>query len=151
MKTWWEWTDEESDLSCEGKVSQSDELFGSGSIKLSIDHSAVWIRVIKLVSLLNTPICPHNIADVYKKAGSNKQLCNAVCTHTHTLSDQPLSNLKWGLQSDTLGFTAEDCSSRMGVAVLNESKCPNGKTVDPKWGITKRIWIPPTAHTEAGK
>lgn len=23
--------------------------------------------------------------------------------------------------------------------------------VDPKWGITKRIWIPPTAHTEAGK
>lgn len=71
-------------MSCEGKVSQSDELFGSGSIKLSIDHSAVWIRVIKLVSLLNTPICPHNIADVYKKAGSNKQLCNAVCTHTHS-------------------------------------------------------------------
>lgn len=51
----------------EGKVSQSDELFRSGCIKLSIDHSPVWISLIKLVSLLNTPMCLHNIADVYKQ------------------------------------------------------------------------------------
>lgn len=67
----------------EQKVSQSDELFRSGGIKVSIDHSAVWIRVIKLVSLLITPICRHNIADVYKKAGSNKKDCNTNI-HTHT-------------------------------------------------------------------
>lgn len=150
MKAWWEWT-EECDLWSEGKVSQSDELFGSDSIKLSIDHSPVWIPVIKLVSLLNTPICLQNIPDVYKKGGHNKQFCNAVHTQTHTHTSRPLSKLKWGLQSDTQGFTAEVCSYRMGVAVLNESKCPNGKTVDPKWGITKRIWIPPTAHRDAGK
>lgn len=81
---------------------------------------------------------------------SNKLFYN-VCTQTHTHVCRPLSNLKWGLRSDTLGFTAKDCSYRMGVAVLNESKCPNGKTVVPKWGITKRIWIPPTAHREARK
>lgn len=51
---------------------------------MSIDHSAVWIRVIKAVSLLNTPICLHNIADVYKKAGSNKQFWNAVCAQTQS-------------------------------------------------------------------
>lgn len=51
----------------EWKVRTSDELIRSGDIRAGIDHPAVWIRVIKLVSLLNTPICLHNAADVYKK------------------------------------------------------------------------------------
>ena len=96
-----------------------------------------------------------NITGVYEKAErqTHREISCSVMlwNNTHTHMQQPLSKLKWGLQSNTLGFSAEDCSYRMGVAVLNESKCPNGKTVDPKWGITKRIWIPPTAHSEAGK
>lgn len=69
----------------EGKVSRSDELFGSDSIKLSIDHSPVWIPVIKLVSLLNTPICLQNIPDVYKKEDI---ISNSVMpyAHKHTLT-----------------------------------------------------------------
>lgn len=67
--------------------------------------------------------------------------------HAHTHIDAPLSKTKWGLQTNTLGFSAGDCSYKLGVTLLNEAKCPNGKIEDPKWGITKRIWIPPTAHT----
>lgn len=35
----------------EGKVSRSDELPGSGGVTPTIDHAAVWIRVIGLLPL----------------------------------------------------------------------------------------------------
>lgn len=174
----WRWTDltdwrpdeneQQRSLTCEakGKVRQSDKLFRSGCIKVSIDHSPVWIHLINLVSLLNTPICPRHTTSpasghtrvcfnhTHKEARRLEAISNSVILNAHKQpphTHRPLSNVKWGLQSDTLGFTTKDCSYRMGVEELNESKYPNGKTVDPKWGITKRIWIPPTAHREAGK